>query len=150
MTCPLCSAREESVVWRDGSCRVISVRDPDYPGYCRVIWNAHVVEMTDLSQPERDRFLDVVFATEATLRRLLRPDKINLASFGNVVPHLHWHVIPRFGDDRHFPEPVWGTAQREGIRRQAPSIEALAAGMAAALSDRSALNGAIRNTQKNE
>lgn len=142
MTCPLCSASDESVVWKDTSCRVISVRDPDYAGYCRVIWNAHVVEMTDLPRPERHRFLDVVFATEAALRRLMGPDKINLASFGNLVPHLHWHIIPRFGDDRHFPEPVWGTAQREGARRKPPSIDALAAGIAAALSDRSTLIGA--------
>jgi len=141
MTCPLCFTGDESVVWKDASCRVISVMDPDYAGYCRVIWNAHVVEMTDLAQAERDRFLDVVFATEATLRRLMRPDKINLASFGNVAPHLHWHVIPRFGNDRHFPEPVWGTAQREGVRRESPSVAELAAGIAGALSDRPTPSG---------
>jgi diadenosine tetraphosphate (Ap4A) HIT family hydrolase len=44
---------------------------------------------------------------------LLRPDKINLASLGNMVAHLHWHVIPRFADDPHFPQPIWGTRQRE-------------------------------------
>jgi diadenosine tetraphosphate (Ap4A) HIT family hydrolase len=42
----------------------------------------------------------------------MNPDKINLASLGNVVPHLHWHVIPRFADDAHFPSPVWAQAQR--------------------------------------
>jgi diadenosine tetraphosphate (Ap4A) HIT family hydrolase len=41
----------------------------------------------------------------------MAPDKINLASLGNVVPHLHWHVIPRFADDPHFPNPVWGVRQ---------------------------------------
>jgi diadenosine tetraphosphate (Ap4A) HIT family hydrolase len=38
---------------------------------------------------------------------------VNLASLGNVVPHLHWHVIARFADDKHFPQPIWGQAQRE-------------------------------------
>lgn len=136
MTCPLCSPGDESVVWKDGSCRVIRVSDPDYAGYCRVIWNAHVMEMTDLAQAERQRLLDVVLATETTLRRLMQPDKINLASFGNLVPHLHWHVIPRFGDDRHFPEPVWGRPQREGVRRESPSADAIAAGIATVLSVR--------------
>jgi diadenosine tetraphosphate (Ap4A) HIT family hydrolase len=46
----------------------------------------------------------------------MQPDKINLASLGNVVPHLHWHVIPRFVDDPHFPNPVWGVKVRETPR----------------------------------
>jgi diadenosine tetraphosphate (Ap4A) HIT family hydrolase len=54
----------------------------------------------------------VVFAAEAALREVMAPDKINLASLGNVVPHLHWHVIPRFADDPHFPNPVWSARQR--------------------------------------
>jgi len=48
------------------------------------------------------------------LRDTLQPDKINLASLGNQVPHLHWHVIPRFADDAHFPDPIWAAARREG------------------------------------
>ena len=49
---------------------------------------------------------------ERVLREQLRPTKINLASLGNMVPHLHWHVIARFDWDSHFPQPIWGTAQR--------------------------------------
>lgn len=70
----------------------------------------------------------VVFALEAAIRECWRPDKINLASFGNVVPHLHWHVIPRWFDDRFFPEPVWGKPQRDGKgSRSAPDDGALLA-----------------------
>jgi diadenosine tetraphosphate (Ap4A) HIT family hydrolase len=46
------------------------------------------------------------------VREVMQPEKINLASFGNMVPHLHWHVIPRYTDDVHFPQPVWGQVQR--------------------------------------
>jgi diadenosine tetraphosphate (Ap4A) HIT family hydrolase len=49
----------------------------------------------------------LVFAVESALRRTYAPAKINLASLGNLVPHLHWHVIPRFRDDPNFPAPVW-------------------------------------------
>jgi len=77
-----------------------------------VIWNSHVREMTDLSAQQREHCMNVVFAVERTLRDLLRPHKINLASFGNVAPHVHWHVIPRFEDDAHFPLSVWGETQR--------------------------------------
>jgi diadenosine tetraphosphate (Ap4A) HIT family hydrolase len=102
------------------------VDDADYPGFCRVIWNTHVAEMTDLHAVEQGRLLAVVLATEAALRRLMEPDKVNLASLGNVVPHLHWHVIPRFRDDSHFPDPVWAPPRRQGTRRDAPALERLA------------------------
>jgi diadenosine tetraphosphate (Ap4A) HIT family hydrolase len=112
-SCELCAQDGGAVLWRDGRCRVVLVEDPDYPGYCRVIWNAHVKEMTGLSAGERRHCMDVVFAVEAQLREVLKPDKVNLASFGNVTPHVHWHVIPRFRDDPHFPNPVWGSRTQE-------------------------------------
>lgn len=105
--CPLCRPTGEDILWQDDFCRVTLVGDPDYPGFCRVILNAHVKEMTDLTPAERQRMMITVMKVEATLRAILNPDKINLASFGNMVPHLHWHVIPRFADDRHFPDAVW-------------------------------------------
>jgi diadenosine tetraphosphate (Ap4A) HIT family hydrolase len=91
---------------------VIYVTDPDYPGFCRVIWKAHVAEQSDLSDAERQHLMTVVNGVERVLRAQMRPDKINLASFGNMVPHLHWHVIPRFKQDRHFPQAIWGQPQR--------------------------------------
>ncbi len=110
--CPLCMAENEQVLWRDDICRVILVNEVGYPGFCRVILNRHVAEMTDLAAGERMHVMQVVFAVEAVLRQVLSPDKINLASLGNYVPHLHWHVIPRFRSDPHFPESVWGKVQR--------------------------------------
>jgi diadenosine tetraphosphate (Ap4A) HIT family hydrolase len=112
--CPLCQSRNENILWQDALLRVIRVDDPDYPGFCRVILNRHVKEMTDLSPPERARLMQAVFGVEAALRELLQPNKVNLAAFGNQVPHLHWHVIPRFTDDRHFPDPVWAPPRRAG------------------------------------
>lgn len=113
--CPLCQPSSEQILWRDTVLRVIRVDDPDYPAFCRVILNRHVKEMTDLPADERQRFMQAVYAVETALRELLVPDKINLASLGNQVPHLHWHVIPRFVDDRHFPDPVWAGARRGGV-----------------------------------
>ncbi len=112
-TCELCATPGGEVLWQDAFCRVVLVDDADYPGFCRVILQAHVKEMSDLSTVQQNRLMRVVFATEAVVRQVMKPDKINLASLGNLTPHLHWHVIPRFIDDRHFPQPIWGTAQRE-------------------------------------
>ena len=93
MDCPLCALPSADVIWQDERCRVIRVDDPAYPGFCRVVWGKHIAEMTDLTHTDRTHLFEVVMATETALRTLLRPAKINLASFGNMVPHLHWHVI---------------------------------------------------------
>ena len=114
ISCPLCQPLNEILLWRDATLRVIRVDDPDYPGFCRVILNRHVKEMTDLSPEERAHLMQTVFVVEGALRELMQPDKVNLAALGNQVPHLHWHVIPRFTDDAHFPDPVWAVARRPG------------------------------------
>jgi len=110
--CELCKAEGGRLVLANEWLRVTLVDEPNYPGYVRVIWNDHVREMTELRQDERDRFMKTVFAVESAQRAVLNPLKINLASLGNLTPHLHWHVIARFADDLHFPQPVWGTPQR--------------------------------------
>lgn len=104
-----------------------------YAGFCRVIWKAHAAEMSDLEPAQSVRLMRVVAATERALRDTIAPDKINLASLGNVVPHLHWHVIPRWHDDSRFPRPIWAPALREGARRAAPDKALLRTALLAAL-----------------
>lgn len=107
MSCELCMTSNENVLWQSLHCRVVLVKDADYPGFCRVIWNQHIKEMTDLPIEMRKAFMDTVFAVESAIREVMQPEKINLASLGNVTPHLHWHIIPRYLDDKHFPNPIW-------------------------------------------
>jgi diadenosine tetraphosphate (Ap4A) HIT family hydrolase len=111
--CPLCDTAGGTILWQDDSCRVVLADEPDYPGFLRVILAAHVKEMSDLAPADRQRLLEVVLAAESALREVMAPDKVNLASLGNVVPHLHWHVIPRYADDPHFPNAVWGVRKRD-------------------------------------
>ena len=115
--CELCAKPGGELIWSNARCRVIGVDDANFPGYCRVIWNAHVVELTDLAEADRLYLMKVLAAVEHSIRAVTMADKINLASFGNVVAHLHWHIIPRWHDDSHFPQPVWGPLQREGRPR---------------------------------
>jgi diadenosine tetraphosphate (Ap4A) HIT family hydrolase len=112
MNCELCVSSAETLLWKGPHCRVILAKEDDYPGFCRVIWNDHIKEMSDLKPALRAEFMDIVFAVEAAVRDVMQPEKINLASLGNMVPHLHWHVIPRYLDDTHFPAPIWSTARR--------------------------------------
>ena len=57
------------------------------------------------------RVLDII---EKEMLSFYKPTKINIASFGNYVPHVHWHIMARFEEDSYFPEPMWGEKQREG------------------------------------
>ena len=115
--CVLCkdalSPAEGELIWRGDDCRVILIHDPDLPGFCRVIWNRHVSEMSELTYGECDLLMNLVFAVERAIKSTMEPFKINLASLGNQVPHLHWHVIPRYKDDAFFPNTAWSARARE-------------------------------------
>ena len=112
--CDLCKPSPHHILWQDDFCRVVLLNDADYPAYCRVELLEHIKEMTDLEPPQRARMMKTVFAVEMALREVTLADKINLASLGNKTPHVHWHVIPRFENDRHFPNSHWGAALRDG------------------------------------
>lgn len=110
--CPLCETDGGLLVARLATCRVIRAEEPDFPAFYRVVAESHIAEWTDLSEHEQLTLMRVVNIVERTLREQLHTTKINIASLGNVVPHLHWHVIARFDWDSHFPAPIWGQAQR--------------------------------------
>ena len=112
--CELCELRQSDSVpaWRNELFSVVMVDDAAYPGFVRVIWHDHVREMSDLADGHRLALNDAVHRVELAVRAVMRPLKINVASLGNVVPHLHWHIIPRYLDDAHFPAPVWASAVR--------------------------------------
>ena len=122
--CPLCQQDGGTLVWRGEKLRVIRADEAGFPAFYRVVWNAHVAEFSDLNALERAHCMDVVVQVEQTLRAHLQPTKINLATLGNMVAHLHWHVVARFDWDSHFPAPVWAPAQRERALAQEAAVRA--------------------------
>lgn len=83
--------------------------------------------------------LDII---EKEMLKYFKPDKINIASFGNMLPRVHWHIMARFNDDSYFPEPMWGAKQREGsvkIAPMEPFLEELKIKLDSRLHGRSAL-----------
>jgi len=134
-SCPLCHDDGGLLIWRGAPLRVIRAEDAHFPAFYRVIWNAHAAEWTDLNPTERRICMQAVECVESALRQHLlaplQPSKINLASLGNVVPHVHWHVIARFDWDSHFPDPVWAAPKRsdaaeklQALREQLPALDA--------------------------
>ena len=122
--CPLCAADGGLLVFRNEALRIIQADEAGFPAFYRVVWNRHVAEFSDLSPVERDTCMNAVVAVEQVLRDQLQPTKINLAALGNMVAHLHWHVIARFAWDSHFPAPVWAAAQRPVDAEQVAAIAA--------------------------
>lgn len=126
-SCPLCAADGGALVWRGARLRVIHASEEaarGFPAFYRVVWNDHVAELSDLDEAARAQCMQAVVVVEQALREYLQPAKINLATLGNMVPHLHWHVLARFAWDSHFPAPVWAAAQRERVPAQEAAVAA--------------------------
>lgn len=136
MDCVLCHPQKENVVWKNKELRVIQVDDPLFPGYFRVIWNKHIAEMSDLTDDERQLLEKVLLTVEKVVREQMHPDKINWAQFGNMVPHLHWHIIARYRDDSHFPESIWGLKQREVAEEKVQQLKTKANNAAVEIQNR--------------
>jgi diadenosine tetraphosphate (Ap4A) HIT family hydrolase len=122
--CPLCDTLGGEAVFAAAAFRVVRTDEGGFPAFYRVIWNRHVAELSDLARAERALCLEAMVVVEQALRAHLQPAKVNLASLGNLVPHLHWHVIARFEWDSHFPAPVWAASQRQVDAREAERVVA--------------------------
>lgn len=107
-SCVLCHEDGGLVLFKNSLYRIILVNDANYPGYLRIILNSHVKELTDLTYQDSVKVYETLLICERVVRDTMLADKINVASLGNVVPHLHWHIIPRYTNDLHFPNPIWG------------------------------------------
>ena len=110
--CVLCQEPGGQPIWQGEKLRLIRADEAGFPAFYRIVWNAHVAEFSDLGAAQRQHCMEAVALVEQVLRQQLQPTKINLATLGNVVPHLHWHIIARYDWDSHFPAPVWASAQR--------------------------------------
>ena len=144
-TCELCTSTGGELLWQNALCRIVEVDDADYPGFCRVILNRHVAEMTDLTADEQQELMRIVFSVEAAVRDVVKPDKINLASLGNMVPHVHWHVIPRWREDSCFPNPIWAPTQRPAAANPAANNPARTATLREELTKRLGLPETLAN-----
>jgi diadenosine tetraphosphate (Ap4A) HIT family hydrolase len=85
-----------------------------YRGYSVLIFDPrHVTALTDLSERERIALMSDLCRAQESMRRVLKPDHFNVESLGNRVPHLHWHIIPRYKNDPRWGLPIWMTDESE-------------------------------------
>ena len=79
-------------------------------------------EMSEVPKIVKFEIYELLDVIEKEMLIYYKPQKINIASFGNYVPHVHWHIMARFKEDSYYPEPMWGTRQREATLNL-PSLE---------------------------
>lgn len=70
-------------------------------------------ELSDCDKKTKKALLKAMQKIEKVMLKYYKPEKVNIAMFGNYVPHLHIHVMARFKEDSFFPESMWGKKQRE-------------------------------------
>lgn len=131
--CPLCEAPGGVPVFQGRRFRVIRADEPGYPAFYRLVWSDHVREFSELAPADRAACVEAVAAIEGVLLAELAPAKVNLATLGNMVPHLHWHVIARFEWDPAWPAPVWAAPQRGADPLRVQAVEARRGTVEAAL-----------------
>lgn len=116
--CPMCTKWNDDKELRIAELThtyVMLNRDQFFPGYCFVFTREHVTELFHLEQGMRTAVMEEVTAVAAALYNLFKPDKINYELLGNMVPHMHWHLVPRFASDPLWPRPIWSEPHDEVI-----------------------------------
>lgn len=114
--CPLCTKWHDEPDLRVaelGRSYVILNRDQFFPGYCFVIAKEHVTELFHLDPATRAAVIEEVNAVAAAVAGAFKPDKVNYELLGNMVPHMHWHIVPRFRTDPLWPRPIWAEPHDE-------------------------------------
>ena len=113
--CPMCRLWEEESELRIVELRhsyVILNRDQFFPGYTLLFTKRHVTELFHLERAVRNELMDEVSTVAAAIYGAFRPDKINYELLGNMVAHMHWHLVPRFASDVLWPRPIWSFTRR--------------------------------------
>ena len=89
----------------------IEIEESEIP-WLKIFTQTPYKEMSEVPTEIKFEIFNLLDIIEKEMLIYYKPKKINIASFGNYVPHVHWHIMARFEEDAYFPEPMWGTQQR--------------------------------------
>lgn len=116
--CPICSRWETDsdmrICERERSYVVLN-RDQYFPGYVLLFTKIHQTELFQLDRTVRCQLIEEVSEVAAALYAAFNPAKINYELLGNMVPHIHWHLVPRFTTEALWPRPIWAEAHTEVV-----------------------------------
>ena len=113
-TCPMCRRWDDDSDLRVAELEhsfVVLNRDQFFPGYTLLFTKQHVTELFHLDRVVRSGLMEEVSRAAGALFTLFRPDKINYELLGNMVPHIHWHLVPRYSREPLWPRPIWSSCR---------------------------------------
>jgi len=90
----------------------IEIHESEVP-WLKIFTTIQRKEFSKCIKEEKEEIWNALDIIEKLMLEYYRPEKINIASFGNMLPHVHWHIMARFKEDSYFPEPMWGEKQRK-------------------------------------
>ena len=90
----------------------VEIEESEVP-WLKIFTQVERREFSECTLKEKSEILEALDVIEKEMLSYYEPVKINIASFGNYVPLVHWHIMARFKGDSYFPEPMWGSKQRE-------------------------------------
>ena len=99
-------------------CRLLLLEDANYPWFILVPRRPGLCELHELEVADQARFMVESSLLARAMEKAFSPDKLNIASLGNLVPQLHVHHIARYRDDPAWPRPVWGHAPARPYTRE--------------------------------
>ena len=101
-----------SIIYQNTAIR-IEVEQSEIP-WLKIFAQNTSKEMTDCDANTKQQIWSLLDLIETEMLVYFKPEKINIASFANYVPQVHWHIMARFKEDSFYPECMWGEKQREG------------------------------------
>ena len=101
-----------SVIYENTKVR-IEIENSEIP-WLKIFVQKECKEMTDCDDETKQQIWLLLDLIEREMLAYFKPEKINIASFANYVPQVHWHIMARFKNDSYYPECMWGKKQREG------------------------------------
>ena len=101
-----------SIIYQNSNIK-IEVEESEIP-WLKIFTQESYSEMSEVPSEIKLEIYELLDVIEKEMLTYYKPKKINIASFGNYMPHVHWHIMARFKEDSYFPEPMWGIKQREG------------------------------------
>ncbi len=113
--CPFCAPRpdDSDIMQLIAPLRVSSLylnKSQTYRGACILVYDtAHVTRVDLLPASEWQDFAKDIHDAQSAIVATVKPDHMNTESLGNVVPHLHFHLVPRYKDDGRWRDPIWLT-----------------------------------------
>ena len=89
------------------ACPQVRAPSPGLRGYCILYLKDHEEQLPALSLDRQARLWDDVARVADALTKEVAPLRLNYACLGNLLHHLHWHVIPRYAEDPEVQHPIW-------------------------------------------